>query len=272
MKAVEKFCGQKNGYSRSITLRNRLIPIGKTEENIQKLKLLDKDMERAKAYDEVKKLIDEFHRTFIEEVLSKASFEWAPLYDQFDLFQTEKDKLKKNKIKKELEVLQGVMRKKIVESFKKDKRFEKLFKKELLTEFVPAVIKNDESGTITDKQAALNVFKGFATYFTGFHQNRQNMYSEEAQSTAISNRIVNENFPKFYANVKVFEYLKNNYPEIINETEKALEEFLNEKKFADIFSPENFNAVMSQSGIDFYNTVIGGIADEAGTKKTSGTK
>ena len=84
MKAVEKFCGQKNGYSRSITLRNRLIPIGKTEENIQKLKLLDKDMERAKAYDEVKKLIDEFHRTFIEEVLSKASFEWAPLYDQFD--------------------------------------------------------------------------------------------------------------------------------------------------------------------------------------------
>ena len=270
MKAVEKFCGQKNGYSRSITLRNRLIPIGKTEENIQKLKLLDKDMERAKAYDEVKKLIDEFHRTFIEEVLSKASFEWAPLYDQFDLFQTEKDKLKKNKIKKELEVLQGVMRKKIVESFKKDKRFEKLFKKELLTEFVPAVIKNDESGTITDKQAALNVFKGFATYFTGFHQNRQNMYSEEAQSTAISNRIVNENFPKFYANVKVFEYLKNNYPEIINETEKALEEFLNEKKLADIFSPENFNAVMSQSGIDFYNTVIGGIADEAGTKKLQG--
>ena len=270
MKAVEKFCGQKNGYSRSITLRNRLIPIGKTEENIQKLKLLDKDMERAKAYDEVKKLIDEFHRTFIEEVLSKASFEWAPLYDQFDLFQTEKDKLKKNKIKKELEVLQGVMRKKIVESFKKDKRFEKLFKKELLTEFVPAVIKNDESGTITDKQAALNVFKGFATYFTGFHQNRQNMYSEEAQSTAISNRIVNENFPKFYANVKVFEYLKNNYPEIINETEKSLAEFLKGKKLADIFSPESFNAVMSQRGIDFYNTVIGGISDESGSKKIQG--
>lgn len=270
MKAVDKFCGQKNGYSRSITLRNRLIPIGKTEENIQKLKLLDKDMERAKAYDEVKKLIDEFHRTFIEEVLSKASFEWAPLYDQFDLFQTEKDKLKKNKIKKELEVLQGVMRKKIVESFKKDKRFEKLFKKELLTEFVPAVIKNDESGTITDKQAALNVFKGFATYFTGFHQNRQNMYSEEAQSTAISNRIVNENFPKFYANVKVFEYLKNNYPEIINETEKSLAEFLKGKKLADIFSPESFNAVMSQRGIDFYNTVIGGISDESGSKKIQG--
>ena len=98
MKAVDKFCGQENGYSRSITLRNRLIPIGKTEENVQKLKLLDKDMERARAYEEVKKLIDEFHRTFIEEVLSNASFEWELLYAQFDLFQTEKDKQKKNKI------------------------------------------------------------------------------------------------------------------------------------------------------------------------------
>ena len=40
MKTIENFCGQKNGYSRSVTLRNRLIPIGKTEENIQGLEIL----------------------------------------------------------------------------------------------------------------------------------------------------------------------------------------------------------------------------------------
>jgi hypothetical protein len=34
------FVAKKNGYSRSITLRNRLIPIGKTEENIQRLEIL----------------------------------------------------------------------------------------------------------------------------------------------------------------------------------------------------------------------------------------
>ena len=215
MKTIDQFCGQKNGYSRSITLRNRLIPIGKTEENIEKLNLLDNDKMRSKAYVEVKAMIDDFHRSFIEDVLSKVQFEWGRLYNQFDLFQNEKEKQKKNKIKKELETLQGEMRKKIHEKFKKDDRFEKLFKKELLTEFVPTVIKADESETISDKRAALNVFKGFATYFTGFHQNRQNMYSEEAQSTAISNRIVNENFPKFYANVKFFEYLQKEYPAII---------------------------------------------------------
>ncbi len=270
MKTIEQFCGQKNGYSRSITLRNRLIPIGKTEENIEKLKLLEKDKERSKAYVEVKQMIDDFHRSFIEDVLSKTKLEWRELYDKFELFQNEKDKQKKNKIKKELETLQGVMRKQIVKKFKDDDRFDKLFKKELLTEFVPTVIKSDESGAISDKQAALNVFKGFATYFTGFHQNRQNMYSEEAQSTAISNRIVNENFPKFYANVKLFEYLHKNFPEIISQTEQSLSEILKGKKLADIFSADGFNAVLSQSGIDFYNTIIGGVAGEAGTQKLQG--
>ena len=270
MKTIDNFCGQKNGYSRSITLRNALIPIGKTEENIQKLKLLDKDVERSKAYVEVKKLIDDFHRTFIEEVLSKTKLEWGPLYEQFELYQNEKDKQKKNKIKKQLEQLQSGMRKDIVKQFKKDERFDKLFKKELLSDFVPTVIKNDESGTISDKQAALDAFKGFATYFTGFHQNRQNMYSEEAQSTAISNRIVNENFPKFYANVKLFEYLQKEFPEIIKETEDSLSNFLNGKRLAEIFSENGFNAVLSQNGIDFYNTVIGGISDEAGSKKLQG--
>jgi len=270
MNVINKFCGQENGYSRSITLRNALIPIGKTEENIQKLKLLDKDIVRSKAYIEVKKLIDDFHRAFIEEVLSKIKLDWGPLFDQFELYQNERDKQKKNRIKNDLKKLQEGMRKDLVKKFKEDKRFDKLFKKELLSDFVPTVIKTDETGTISDKQAALDAFKGFATYFTGFHQNRQNMYSDEEQSTAISNRIVNENFPKFYANVKFFEYLQKDFPAIIKDTEESLAVFLKGKKLADIFSENGFNAVLSQSGIDFYNTVIGGISEEAGSKKIQG--
>ena len=270
MKISEEFCGQGNGYSRSITLRNRLIPVGKTEENLKNVKMLDGDFERAKAYQEVKNLIDDFHRSFIEDVLSNTTLDWGALYDQFDLFQSEKDKSKKAKHKKQLEVLQGVMRKSIVKHFKDDERYSKLFKKEILTDLLPAIIKDDDTGTITDKKAALDTFNDFATYFTGFHQNRENLYSEEAKATAISNRIVNENFPKFYANVKVFEYLQKNFPNIISDTEDSLKEFLNEKKLSEIFNKENFNAVLSQSGIDFYNTVIGGISGEAGKEKVQG--
>ena len=275
MKISEEFCGQGNGYSRSITLRNRLIPVGKkeeskTEENLKKSNMLDSDFERAKAYVEVKNLIDDFHRSFIEDVLSNTTLDWGALYDQFDLFQSEKDKSKKAKHKKQLEVLQSVMRKDIVKKFKNDERYAKLFKKELLTDLLPSIIKDDDTGTITDKKAALDTFNGFATYFTGFHQNRENLYSEEAKATAISNRIVNENFPKFYANVKVFEYLQKNFPNIISDTEDSLKDFLNEKKLSEIFNKENFNAVLSQSGIDFYNTVIGGISGEAGKEKVQG--
>ena len=272
MKISEEFCGQGNGYSRSITLRNRLIPIGKTEENLKKANMLESDFERAKAYVEVKNIIDDFHRSFIEDVLSKETLglEWGALYDQFDLFQSEKDKSKKAKHKKQLEVLQSVMRKDIVKKFKNDERYPKLFKKEILTDLLPSIIKDDDTGTITDKKAALDTFTGFATYFTGFHQNRENLYSEEAKSTAISNRIVNENFPKFYANVKVFEDLQKNFPNIISETEDSLKDFLNGKKLSEIFNKENFNAVLSQSGIDFYNTVIGGISGESGKEKIQG--
>lgn len=270
MKTIEQFCGQKNGYSRSITLRNRLIPVGKTEENLQKANMLEEDFKRAKAYSEVKNLIDDFHRTFIEDVLSNAKLDWKILYDVFDLYQSEKDKTKKEKQKKDLQRAQAAMRKAIVKKFKDDEQFSKLFKKELLSDLIPSIIKDDESGTITDKNEALKVFKGFLTYFSSFHQNRENLYSDEAKATAISNRIVNENFPKFHANLKVFEYLQKNFPKIISDTEESLKEFLNGKKLSEIFNPENFNAVLCQSGIDFYNTVIGGISDENEKQKIQG--
>ena len=71
MNVIENFCGKENGYSKSITLRNRLIPIGRTQENLEKLDMLSNDRKRAASYQEVKKLIDEFHRSFIQDVLSK---------------------------------------------------------------------------------------------------------------------------------------------------------------------------------------------------------
>ena len=270
MKTIDLFCGQGNGYSRSITLRNRLIPVGKTQENLEKANMLEEDFSRAKAYVEVKKIIDDFHRSFIEDVLSKANLNWKELYEKIDSFQRETDKAKKAKNQKDLQPVQVKMRKAIVKIFKDDERFDKLFKKELLSDLLPEIIKSAPENEISNKQTALDVFKGFATYFTGFHENRKNMYSEEDKATAISYRIVNENFPKFYANIKLFEKIQKEFPMIIEETEKSLASFLEGKKLKDIFTPEAFNQVLTQSGIDFYNTVIGGIAGEAGTEKVQG--
>lgn len=270
MKAVEKFCGQLNGYSRSITLRNRLVPIGKTEENINHFRLLENDKKRADSYQEVKNIIDDFHRSFIQDVLSNANFEWGPLYDEFDLYQSRNDKAEKAKIKPDLQKLQSLMRTKVVKKFTSDERFKKLFAKELLSELLPEIIKSADPTTISNKEEALKAFDKFSTYFTGFHENRKNLYSEEEKSTAISYRIVNENFPKFYSNVKLFEKLEKEFPSIISDTEESLKTILNGKKLKDIFNPEAFNQVLTQTGIDFYNTIIGGVSEEAGTQKIQG--
>ena len=270
MKAVEKFCGQLNGYSRSITLRNRLVPVGKTEENINHFRLLENDKKRADSYQEVKNIIDDYHCSFIQDVLSNANFEWGPLYDEFDLYQSKNDKAEKAKIKPDLQKLQSLMRTKVVKKFTSDERFKKLFAKELLSELLPEIIKSADPTTISNKKEALKAFDKFSTYFTGFHENRKNLYSEEEKSTAISYRIVNENFPKFYSNVKLFEKLEKEFPSIISDTEESLKTILDGKKLKDIFNPEAFNQVLTQTGIDFYNTIIGGVSEEAGTQKIQG--
>ena len=270
MNVIENFCGKENGYSKSITLRNRLIPIGRTQENLEKLDMLSNDRKRAASYQEVKKLIDEFHRSFIQDVLSNANFEWGPLYDEFDLYQSKTDKSEKAKIKPDLQKIQILMRSKIVKKFTSDERFKKLFAKELLSELLPEIIKSADPTTFSNKEEALKAFDKFSTYFTGFHENRKNLYSEEEKSTAISYRIVNENFPKFYSNVKLFEKLEKEFPSIISDTEESLKTILKGKKLRDIFNPDAFNECLTQTGIDFYNTIIGGVSGEAGIQKIQG--
>ena len=267
-KVIDCFCGQQNGYSRSITLRNRLIPIGKTKENMEQF--LIQDEVKANAYPEIKQLIDQIHRNFIEEALSNCVVDWKPLFEAFDTYQKEKDKEKKDKQKKNLEKQQENARKEIVKVFDENPTFGKLFKDGLFKELLPALIKSASEEEIKDKEKALAAFYRFATYFVGFHENRKNMYSEEAKATAISNRIVNENFPKFVANLKLFDYLKREFPQIIQDTEEELKTYLNGKKLEEFFSIDAFNDVLSQRGIDFYNFIIVGESAEANVYKKQG--
>jgi len=58
-----------NLYSLSKTLRFELIPQGKTLEHIQDKGLLSQDEQRAESYKKVKKIIDEYHKAFIQQSL-----------------------------------------------------------------------------------------------------------------------------------------------------------------------------------------------------------
>jgi CRISPR-associated protein Cpf1 len=72
-------------YQLSKTLRFELKPQGKTLEHIQSSDILSNDEHRAESYKLVKKIIDEYHKDFIEKSLSKVNLSDDLLNEYLDL-------------------------------------------------------------------------------------------------------------------------------------------------------------------------------------------
>ncbi len=110
---LNKFTRQ---YSLSKTQRFELKPIGKTLEHIQTKGLLQQDAERAKSYQEVKKLIDCYHQHFIELALSPLKL--TKLEDFQNLYLAPAEAKKESDFKEKFEKIQEDLRKEIVVAFK----------------------------------------------------------------------------------------------------------------------------------------------------------
>ena len=196
----------KNLYSLNKTLRFELKPIGETLAHIQEKGLLTQDEQRAESYKKVKKIIDKYHKVFIDSCLNKVSILEEDII-QFEMLYFKSNKEEKEK--KELENLQKILRKIIAESFTKSEGYKRLFGKELIKEDLLDFVENEE------EKLEINEFKDFTTYFTGFNDNRKNMYSADDKSTAISYRLVHENLPKFLTNKRIYDKINNNFPILI---------------------------------------------------------
>ena len=261
-KTIENFCGQENGYSVSKTLRFELKPIGKTLENISKGKFLESDKKKSDDYKDVKKIIDNYHRYFIDDVLKSASFNWLDLAKEI----SEYSKTKNDDTN--LLSAQQKQRDEILKIFSSDKRFKALTAstpKDLFNKLIPEWFEKETSLELNKE--AIETFKRFYSYFKGFQENRENVYSSKDIPTAVPYRIVNDNFPKFLSNISVFETIQKKCPEVIADVENELKDYLGNEKLSDIFSIQSFNKYLCQSGtenqrgIDFYNQIIGGIVE-----------
>ena len=254
-KMADSFIGM---YPVSKTLRFELKPIGKTLEHIEKDGIIDTDISRSEDYAKVKRLIDEYHKAFIQKVLGELELEGLDEY--YRLYNNAK---KSDREKQDFTALQEKLRKQIGNAFKADPAFKTIDKKELIKNDMVKFFSDDE-----EKLALISGFKEFTTYFTGFHQNRQNMYSDEAKSSSIAYRIVHQNLPKYIDNIRIFDMIGST--DIIDRLGE-LEMYLNDAfpsfgRVEDYFSVDNFNKVISQSGIDMYNTILGGYSEEDGKK------
>lgn len=250
-------------YSLSKTLRFELKPVPETKKFLPTF--IDLDAQRHKDYQELKGIIDEYHKDYIERSLTGDSILSLKDMRKLNKLYHEQKKIKsyeeKERIKKEIGGLQDILRKQIVRNFKDQKQ---IFGKDLLVKVLPQWLEDSSLEEKEHKQKIVENFKKFSTYLTGFHENRKNIYSDKEQSTAVSHRIVNENFPKFSANEKVYDKIKQKFPDVFKKFNNLKSSFQEEFQYfgieniEQVFTINFFNKCLNQKGIDNYNTIIGG--------------
>lgn len=249
-----------NMYNLSKTLRFSLIPYWETEEYFMERHLLDEDEVRAENYTKVKEYMDRYHRDFIEKVLNTVVLNNVDEYSELYFKRNKSDAETKK-----MEELEATMRKQISKYFRDysvsgEKIYPLLYKSELIKKLLPEFLTQEEEKTI------LAQFNDFSTYFQGFWENRENIYTDKAQSTGVPYRCINDNLPIFLDNVKSFEKIINALPQDdIDELNNIFEGVYN-TKIQDAFKVDYFSFVLSQSGIDKYNGIIGGYSNSDDSK------
>lgn len=242
-------------YPISKTLRFELRPVGKTEEMFRKSGILEQDNGRADSYKVVKKLIDRYHKDFIEKALQGFEFEEGSLEEYYKLYSTaNRDEKEENDFEKAKESL----RKQITKQLTKQEAYKRIDKKELIKEDLCKAIECSE-----EEKKAIEEFNDFTTYFRGFHENRKNMYSDKEQSTAIAFRLIHQNLPKFLDNIKTFKQIKG-IEELQDKIQVLQTEF--DCNIDQVFTLEYYNHLVLQSGIEQYNAIVGGVSKQEGEK------
>ena len=275
----------KRLYPLSKTLRFEAKPIGDTLKNIIKSGLLEEDEHRAQSYVKVKKLIDEYHKVFIDRVLNEGCFTIENKGNKDSLeeyYESYMSKSNDENVSKTFKEIQENLRSVIANKLTKDKGYANLFGNKLIESYkdkdgTKKIIDSDliqfintaepsklDSMSQDEAKEFVKEFWGFTTYFEGFHKNRKNMYTSEEKSTGIAYRLVNENLPKFIDNMEAFKKAIAK-PEIqanMGELYSNFAEYLNVESIQEMFQLDYYDMLLTQKQIDVYNAIIGGKTDE----------
>ena len=290
---TRKFDDFIHQYSLSKTLRFEAIPIGETRNNFINNGMLKRDEHRAESYVKVKKLIDEYHKAFIDRILNDGCLnyedkgEYDSLTEYYALYSAPR---KDEAERKHFKDTQQHLRDQVVKKLTSDNAYKHLFNKELiesykdkedkkklnqadLVQFInTANLKQRLNLSKEEAKDLVQEFCGFTTYFGDFYQNRENMYSAEEKSTGIAYRLINENLPKFIDNMETFKKIAA-IPEMednLKEIHDNLSEHLNVENIQDMFQLNYYNQLLTQKQIEVYNAIIGGKTDDEHKEKIKG--
>lgn len=261
-------------YPLSKTVRFELKPIGKTLEHIHAKNFLSQDETMADMYQKVKAILDDYHRDFIADMMSGVVL--TKLAEFYEVYLALRKTPKDDSLQKQLAEIQTALRKEVVKPIGSGGKYKagydrlfgaKLFKdgRELgdLAKFVIA-----QEGESSPKLACIAHFEKFSTYFTGFHDNRKNMYSDEDKHTAIAYRLIHENLPRFIDNLQILATIKQKHSALYDQIVSELNANGLDVSLASHL--DGYHKLLTQEGITAYNTLLGGISGEAGSYKIQG--
>ena len=247
---IDNFTGL---YPVSKTLRFEARPVPATKEWLESddCHVLFNDITRDEYYPVLKQLLDDYYRYYIEKALSGFRLDEDLILDAFN-FYMEKDFEK-------LELVLEKLRKNLVKVF--DSRKDFLLGSGQLKDLVKLTIKKkkvvfdsylvnwiDENPKYTEDErknffAAIGAFDGFITYLGDYKQTRDNLFTDEKIASSIAYRVIHENMLLYFSNIRIYERIKENYPDLYEQI----------NKFEEFFIPESFAGILSQSQIDRYN-------------------
>lgn len=238
-------------YPITKTLRFKLVPVEGTAERINAFNIIDSDEALSENYKKMKCTGDEFHKDFIQKVLS--TVHTLKNYDWYcSLLMASPEEKREPSYRKDLSAATTALKTEISNLFSADPDYKKIFKKEFLTELLPAWIAR--SGR-KDELYFDESFKRRSTLFANYHTARKVLYGEDG---LIVRRIVDENIPRHLANCEAFRKVQ----------ESEIADCINEIKENLCVCPEDWfskdSLILTQDVISMYNAMIGGFKPKSG--------
>ena len=169
MKEIKELTGL---YSLTKTIGVELKPVGKTQELVEAKKLIEQDDQRAEDYKIVKDIIDRYHKDFIDKCLNCVKIKKDDLEKNVSLAENS------NRDAEDFDNIKTKMRNQITEAFRKNSLFTNLFKKNLIKEYLPAFVSEEEKSeylellsgnSATAEDIISNMYKtlDLITFYTG---------------------------------------------------------------------------------------------------------
>ncbi len=243
-----------NNNSISKTIRFKVEPIEETKPFLEDGSILSEDKKRSERYVDAKRLLDNYYRVAIDKAFEEfTSKEKEDISSLLSLLADEISRVKRNQSsdKKDVIALQQSCRKKIVECLKNNQAIA-CFSQAKAKEIFFLMIK-ELPVDYPFKAEIESIFGSFTSYFKAYCNNRANLFSVGAEDTAIANRIINENFPKYLRNLEKIERIREKHPSLFS----LIRNELNIDNLESWFSVDVYTEYFVQRNIDVYNSLIG---------------